>query len=129
MANESHVIRELIRLENDALNYRMNWFLTLQGFLFAAMAFAWDKGVALIVVLSIIGSLSSLSIGILLRYGILAIKQLEEAARTDSHEPVIGRGYRQTSAVMHSLLPWHFLPILFGFAWAALIVIRVWKVA
>jgi hypothetical protein len=84
--------------------------------------------VALIVVFSVVGILSSSSVGILLRYGILAIKQLEERARSIGDEQVIGRGYRETSAVMHFLLPWHFLPILFAVAWAALIVIRVWTV-
>jgi hypothetical protein len=128
MVNESHVIRELIRLENDALNYRMTWFLTLQGLLFAALAFAWDKGAAIIVVFSIVGILSSVSVGILLRYGILAIKELEKVSRADGHQPVIGKGYSGTSAVMHFLLPWHFLPILFVVAWAAFMVIRVRQV-
>lgn len=129
MATKPGVIRELIRLENDALNYRLSWFLTLQGFLFAALAFGWDKGAALIVVFSIIGILSSLSVGILLRYGILAMKRLEEKLRTESQEPVIGRGYSETPAIIHFFLPWHFLPILFVGAWAALMVIRLWWAA
>jgi hypothetical protein len=126
MASELQVFRELIRLENETLNYRMSWFLTLHGFLFAAMAFAWDKDVALIVVFAVVGILSSTSVGILLRLGTLAIRQLEERARSIGDEQVIGRGHRETSALMHFLLPWHFLPILFAAAWAALIVIRVW---
>ncbi len=125
MATEADVIRELIRLENEALNYRMSWFLTLQGFLFAALAFAWDQDVELIIVLSVVGILSSLSVGILLRYGILAMKRLEEGLRTDSQERVIGRRYSETPAIILFLLPWHFLPILFAGAWAVLIVIRV----
>jgi hypothetical protein len=126
VATKPKVIRELIRLENDALNWRMGWFLTLQGFLFAALAFAWDKDAELIVVLSIIGILSSLSVGILLRYGILAMKGLEEELQTDSEERVIGRRYGETPAIILFLLPWHFLPLLFVGAWAAVIVIRVW---
>jgi cellulose synthase/poly-beta-1,6-N-acetylglucosamine synthase-like glycosyltransferase len=129
VATEPGVIRELIRLENDALNYRLSWFLTLHGFLFAALAFAWDKGAALILVLCIIGILSSLSVGILLRCGIVAMKRLEEELPTDSRERVIGRGYSESPAIIHFFLPWHFLPILFVGAWAALIVIRVWCVA
>jgi hypothetical protein len=126
VAPEPDVIRELIRLENEALNYRMSWFLTLQGFLFAALAFAWNEDAELIVVLSVIGILSSLSVGILLRYGILAMKRLEEGLRTDGQERVIGRGYSETPGIIVFLLPWHFLPILFVGAWVAVIVIRVW---
>lgn len=125
MATEPDVIRELIRLENDALNWRMGWFLTLQGFLFAALAFAWDEDAELIVVLSVIGILSSLSVGILLRYGILAMKRLEEDLRPDSQERVIGRKYSETPAIILFLLPWHLLPLLFIGAWIAVIFIRV----
>jgi hypothetical protein len=105
----------------------MTWFLTMQGFFFAALAFAWEKSVGLIVVLSILGTLSSFSTGVLLRLGILTMKSLEKKAPKDDPRPVIGRGYEETSAALHLVLPWHLFPILFMVAWTALIMIRVWN--
>ncbi len=118
------IIGALIRDENEMINHRMNWFLILQGFLFASIAFAWDKGISLSIVFSCVGILSSLSVGVLLRYGILAIKNLEESCGNHK-QPIIGRGYKVTPRIIHLFLPWHFLPYLFAAAWLALILIRV----
>ena len=118
--------RELINCENEMINQRMSWFLILQGFMLAGLAFAWEKSVALCVVFSFIGILSSLSVGILLRYGILAIKHLEESCQ-DPENKVLGRGYKETPILLHILLPWNFLPLLFMIAWVALIFVRCFE--
>ena len=125
MAQDPKIIRDLIKHENALMNDRMGWFLTLQGFLFAGLAFAWDKGTGISIVFSVVGVLSSMSIGILLQYGILALKRLEEQPCLDSDGPIIGRGYGETKSAIHFLLPWHLLPVVFFVAWTFLIVIRV----
>lgn len=127
MKVDPDVIRTMIRDENEMINHRMNWFLILQGFMFAGLAFAWDKNSAVCIVFSFVGMLSSMSVGILLRYGILAIKNLEQSISNES-QPVIGRTSKETSAFMHFLLPWHFLPVLMIAAWSALIFVRVFNV-
>lgn len=125
MADHLGVSRELIQHENELVNARMGWFLTIQGFLFAGLAFAWNKGVALSVVFSVVGVLTSFSIGILLRYSTLAIKRIEESISSEGDEHIIGRSYKETPLFVHFLLPWHFLPVVFFLAWASLIYIRV----
>ena len=128
MNTDSEVIRTLIHDENEMINHRMNWFLILQGFMFAGIAFAWEKNAALCIVFSCVGMLSALSVGVLLRCGILAIKNLEKSAEQDSQR-VLGRGSEESSSFIHFLLPWHFLPILMVIAWSTLICIRVYNVA
>jgi hypothetical protein len=124
MGLDPKVCRELIDQENTMVNHRMNWFLLLQGFIFAAIAFAWEKGVALCIVFALVGVLSSLSVGLLLRCSIIAIKRLEELSCGDN-EPVLGRGYAETPRIVRVLLPWHFLPYVFIAAWFTLVVIRI----
>ena len=37
------VVREMIRHEDSTVNHRITWMATLNGLLFAALGFAWDK--------------------------------------------------------------------------------------
>jgi len=125
MENDIQRLQHLIHREGEMVNHRMTWFLTLQGFWFAGLAFAWDKGATLSVIFCVVGALSSVSIGVLLRFGILASKRLEEELNTKvENEAVVGRRYNETSALIHFLLPWHFLPILFFGAWTTLSILR-----
>lgn len=114
-------VRELIRQENEMTNHRMNWFLILQGFLFAGIAFAWEKSDGLVVIFSCVGVLSSMSVGVLLHLGIDAIKTLQAH---NKQEMVIGKKHDDVSKVVHLLLPWNFLPLLFMFAWASMAIIK-----
>lgn len=109
---KEEIIRALIHDENEMTNHRMNWFLILQGFLFAGIAFAWDKNVGLCLVFSFVGIFSSLSVGILLHFGILAIRNLQKYCQAE----IIGRRHEETKIFIHLLLPWNFLPILFMLA-------------
>jgi hypothetical protein len=127
MKADPEVTRLLIHDENEMINHRIHWFLILQGFMFASLAFAWGKNSALCIVFSIVGMLSAVSVGVLLRYGILAIQKLEQSIQEET-QPVLGRGSKETSAFMQLLLPWHFLPVLMVVAWSALICIRVFNV-
>jgi len=125
MTQDPDIIRDLIKHENALMSDRMGWFLTLQGLLFAGLAFAWDKGAGISVVFSVVGVLSSMSIGVLLRYGTHAMKRLEEQSNPDSDGPSIGRKYSETKWIVHFLLPWNLLPVVFFVAWVCLIVVRV----
>lgn len=122
------VTRQLIHDENEMINQRMNWFLMLQGLMFAGIAFAWEKNSALCVVFSCVGMLSAVSVGILLRHGIITIKKLEQSIEEFDH-PVIGRGYKETAPFIHFLLPWHFLPMLMIVAWSTLMCIRLFNIS
>jgi hypothetical protein len=121
MNADSNTIRTLIHYENEMINHRMNWFLILEGFMFAGIAFAWEKSMALCIVFSSVGMLSSLSVGILLRFGILAIRDLDQK----SSDTTIGKDSKEVRPFIHFLLPWHFLPFTMVVAWAAMIVIKL----
>lgn len=124
MKEKDEVLRELIKNENEMINHRMNWFLTLQGFMFAAISFAWEKNTELCLVFSLVGALSALSVGLLLRSGVKEVKCLEEEGRELSN-PVIGRKFEETPKVIHSFLPWQFLPILMVSAWSLILIIKI----
>ena len=128
MKADPETIRLLIHDENEMINHRMHWFLILQGFMFAGIAFAWEKNSALCVVFSIVGMLSAASVGVLLRYGVLAIQKLEQSIH-DETQPVLSLGNKETPTIIHFILPWHFLPILMVAAWLTLIYVRIFDMA
>jgi hypothetical protein len=43
MQTQVETFREMVRHENELMNHRVSWLLTLQGLLFTALGFAWDK--------------------------------------------------------------------------------------
>ncbi|GAB1235589.1 hypothetical protein [Ferrigenium sp. UT5] len=94
------IIRGLIHDENEMTNHRMNWFLILQGFLFAGIAFAWEKSIGLVIVFSGVGILSSLSVGLLLHLGIDAIKNLQREA-SEIKGKVVGKKAEEVSKFVH----------------------------
>jgi hypothetical protein len=61
--------------ENDLMNHRITWFITLQGRLFAALGFSWGKTDAknLIIRLGFLGILTSASSALVLWGGANAI--------------------------------------------------------
>ncbi len=123
MKPDPDTIRKLIAYENEMVNHRMTWFLVLQGFMLVAYSFAWDKNLALCIVFSCMGIVISFSAGIILRFGILAIRDHERSCHVPG-DPVLGRGYDQTPWYIHLLLPWHLMPLMFMVGWLALIFIR-----
>jgi hypothetical protein len=74
------VIRGMIRHENELLNSRMSWLLTLEGFLFAALGFAWEKDHTrcLALLLSLVGMLVALSAGVMLHCSNRAVARLHD---------------------------------------------------
>jgi hypothetical protein len=111
-------LREMICHENDLLNHRMTWMWTFQGFLFAALAFAWNVHKFPVVVFCFLGLVSSISFGYSFHIAHLAIGDLTiQAKRRENSEgtPVIGREGHFTV-----LLPWRLLPWIMGIVWVVL---------
>ncbi|MCQ8106401.1 hypothetical protein NP590_20020 [Methylomonas sp. SURF-2] len=54
-SDDANVIREMIKHENQLVDQRINWMSTIQGLLFAALAFSWDKANCLIPLLCGLG--------------------------------------------------------------------------
>jgi hypothetical protein len=128
-AERSAIARGLVAEENDIRNQVFTWFLTLNGFLFAALAFAWSSAPDLVYVLAALGALASLSWTAHTVVQRLAIARVRDGA--DVGDPAAG----MTSATLRSmglpysllpyLYPWRFLPPLLGAAWIAVVVVRI----
>lgn len=120
-ANEPGVRRDLIKHENDLMNHRLTWFITIQGLLFAALGFAWGKPDArgLIFVFCGLGLLTAISTAFVLWGGAAAIENLSKESPTVGG-PTIGR----RAGIERVAYPWFSFPVLFGLAWVLIVSIN-----
>ena len=124
------IIRAMIVHEDNLLNHRMTWFLTIQGLLYAAMAFAWDKDGTLIWgVLAPLGIAIGLSFRFTLNVGPSAVVELQNW--WDDRKPVdydgpdiVGRRIEVNKQIVW---PWQSLPICICVSWTAAAIIRVFR--
>jgi len=117
---DCETVRQMIKHESDVTNHRLTWLVTLQGFLFAALGFAWRDGKQLIPLLSVIGIASSISMLFPLYCADAAIRDL--VRRWDTEKPVdfVGPdvvGYRPTGRLISLFLPWFLLPAILAVGW------------
>ena len=68
LANIQPAVREMIAHEDSQIDRRVTWLCQLQGFLFAALGFSWDKNHKLSVVLSGLG----IAVAVLVFVGLIA---------------------------------------------------------
>ena len=122
--------RELIENENEMINHRMMWLLTIQGLLFASFFLrrgvketALNKDICEREIYTIyaLGVFSAVSAGIILFFGLNAIKCIVESTPTAGQQYVIGLSHGPTPPWVHYLLPWNSLPVLFVVAWHLLV--------
>ena len=124
--------RELVESENEMINHRMMWLLTIQGLLFASFFLVWrekkktedgdeeirEKHIYIIYAL---GVFSAVSVGIVLFFGLNAIKCIVDSTPTAARQYVIGLSHGPVPPWVHYLLPWNSLPVLFVVAWHLLV--------
>jgi hypothetical protein len=129
MEDHGKTIRAMIEHENHLVNYRLTWLITLQGLLFAALGFAWDKRDAwqIIMVFCVMGIFSAVSCLVSLSYTQRAIYRLEkwwETHKPERHDgpEVIGFPLSQVALLT---LPWLILLVLFIGGWTAIFVINL----
>lgn len=125
----ANIIRAMIVHEDDLVNQRMTWFLTIQGLLFAAMAFAWGKdGVLIWGVLAPLGIAISVSFHFTLNLGPAAVTELRESWDKYKGEydgpDIVGK---RVSRKVNIIWPWQSLPICVSTAWIAAGIIRVFR--
>ena len=134
---EAQIIRSLIEHENNLQNYRLTWLMTIQGLLFAALGFAWDKQDArgLVSIFCILGILVSLSTWSALKLTTNAFQDLHawwDTNKPENYEgpPVIG--HRVTSSnfkrVFWLLRPWRVLPWGFAASWLIALIFNLSRV-
>ena len=122
-------IRKMIQHENTLLNARMGWMWALQGLLFSAMSFLWEIHWAPVLLIAIVGLLSSISIGYSCVRASNAVGELLKIAKEFKNAqaaqyelpPTLGA----RSKGMQWLLPWKFLTWVFGVAWVFIIIFRL----
>ena len=56
-------LRSMVEHETSQIDRRLTWLSQLQGFLFASLGFAWDKGNHLVTILSVLGIMLALLVG------------------------------------------------------------------
>lgn len=118
-------IADMIQHENELTNHRIQWFLTLQGFLFTSVALYGDqpgrKWFGYLI--SVMGIGVCISFGVALRAGQKGFNNLVERWHK-AYEPH-RRNYYQTGVAGYLsmkkwenlLVPWVALPWILGFGW------------
>lgn len=120
------VIRSMIARENELLNYRTTWMVTLHGLLFTALGFAWDKpgASALIGIFAVLGSAISLLSLIGFVTVSLAIHRLYEWWEQNKPAGYAGPDVVGLAPRTRWANPWNLLPVLFALAWAGVAILN-----
>ena len=118
-------IADMIQHENELTNHRIQWFLTLQGFLFTSVALYGDQpgrnwfGY----LIGIMGIGVCISFGVALRAGQKGFNNLVERwhkayepHRRDYYQTGVA-GYLSMEKWENQLVPWVALPWILGFGW------------
>ena len=130
MTEKHEIYRLMIRSENELINHRMTWISTFNGFLFASIAFAWDKSWLLVVAFAFLGFVVSSFSGVALFFANKAFRVLywewQENKPDDYDGPnVIGLPSRFKGGLGSWLNPWSSIPFFFALAWLTIAIIRV----
>jgi hypothetical protein len=117
LSDEEEFYLRRVMHENDLMNHRITWFITLQGLLFAALGFSWGKTDAknLIIILGFLGILTSTSSALVLWGGANAI---EELLNNPTITKALGRKSKWNEKYFY---PWYSFPLLFAIAWAIIL--------
>jgi len=142
------IIRSMIQHEDTLRDQRLGWLFALNGFLFAALGFAWAdaESTPLVLVLSTVGAVVALSVRRSLTTSVLAISRLRRLADdvdrngVTGSPPVVGmrsverederkrtKAERRQAGTswLAGLDPWRFLPWCLAAAWLAIAVLRL----
>jgi len=129
MEKYSDEIRNLIKHENELVNHRLGWLMTAQALLYTALSLIWKSGFNEVLVIGLVGILSSLTFGYSLKFSDKAIGRLlsiyreqlkNKSKKEENYAPVIG--YEGKTTLI--FLPWNFMPWLLVAAWVSLIALR-----
>ncbi|XOF34224.1 MAG: hypothetical protein ACL93V_02715 [Candidatus Electrothrix sp. YB6] len=120
----SNSVRDIVREENNMIDQRMMWMLTLNGLLFTTLGFAWGGNRVLNWlpwILSGLGALSTFSFGLILQCGLNALEHMNELwfeLQDYSEYPLPPMtGLSRESIICSHLLPWNCLPQLLYSVW------------
>jgi hypothetical protein len=133
----ANVIRAMIQHEDTLRDQRLGWLFALNGFLFAALGFAWNSSdaTALVVVLSILGVVVAITGVAAMQASAMAISKLASLpvvqGQDDPEPPVIALrsgDFRKSSGVRRYIpqfYPWRVVPWCLAASWIAVTVVRL----
>jgi hypothetical protein len=127
----------MIQHEDDLRDQRLGWLFALNGFLFAALGFAWSDSdsTPLVVVVAALGAVVAASSAAAMYASEVAIDRLRDLADPASADaataPVVAlrsvdlqrRG--GVGALVPKLYPWRIIPWCLLIAWVAVVVVRL----
>jgi hypothetical protein len=127
IARQRGIIREMIRHEDKLRADKLGWLLTFNGFLFAALGFAWDadERTRLVGVLALLGVAVALSGVAAMKLSSSAVKRLREWS-DDAHPgaeweaPIVGfrlENLTGREVWLRDFQPWELLPWFLVSAW------------
>ena len=117
MANVIDAKAQLVEQENEMIDHRMIWLLTLQGLFFLGMVTGRKEDVPPTEVVAGIGIATTVSLSMAITFGLEAIKCIVDSTPQHLHEYIIGLPNNGIPANLHVLLPWELMPILFVVLW------------
>jgi len=132
------VIRDLIKDENDLVNQRLGWLIQMEGLLFAALAFVWNRAPngdaapkGLTILLAFLGIATVVSLWSALSLYSPAIRDMKKWWEDHQPEGTIdepeGKGvigmWHPSEGIGELLRPWRALPIIFVTAWVGVLIL------
>jgi hypothetical protein len=135
---KERILRDMIRHEDGLRDHRLSYLLTLNGFLFAALAFAWrrpgDEATALVALLAVVGFAVGCSAMAAQNISNHAVQKLRRRARRNPDPPVVGITSEETKGeeghiawFVDLLAPWKALPVILIVIWPIIAIVR-WRV-
>lgn len=132
LSDYASIIRDMIRHENEITNNRLTWMLVLQGILFATSASFWRIHWLPLLIITILGVVTSISffyVFSLSRKARIYLRSLwkqeieKQKELVERIPPVAGDAPIQYR--FSTLHPWLFLPWVFASCWVALFLSRI----
>jgi hypothetical protein len=135
--DERAVLRSMIQHEDTLRAQRLGWLLALNGFLFAALGFAWSEtdSTSLVLIVSAVGVVVAFSSAAGMYASELAIRRLRSRGDTTDEvqagPPLVGLSSDElkkqggVAASVPWLYPWRVVPWSLAAAWVAMMVSRL----
>ncbi len=122
-------LRTMAAHESEQVNRRLSWLANFQGFLFAALAFAWDKSRSATIVLVLLGAVVAILVFIGLLGATFAVQRIRKHWRENHPKDYVGPDimgfYPDAAPWSVYIAPENLLPLAFLLAWIAILVIRL----
>ncbi len=125
-------VLKMLQYEAEQFDRRINWLGRFQGFLLAALAFAWDKETSIVLILASTGALAALLILFGLIAGTLAVWRIRKHWFDHNSRAYNGPEYPLLQPFLPKVLPRYFylpaetlLPLVFIAVWFLVLCVRL----